>query len=238
MAEQAQVLRPTDDEARELARGLVRGARYMSLAVIDPATSYPSVSRALTGLDFDGAPVVLVSSLSGHTKGLTADPRCSLMAGEPGKGDPLAHARITLQCRAQAIERGTDAHARIRSRFLSRHAKAQLYVDFPDFLFFRLVPQVASLNGGFGRAYALSGDDLMIAQPASEPAWISLQEKVPGMKTEASKLALRLGLGDKNWRFGAVDPAGIDLVSGDTLVRHEFVHAKDLPEQVIQYICE
>ena len=238
MAEQAQVLRPTDDEARELARALVRGARYMSLAVLDPATGFPSVSRALTGLDIDGAPVVLVSSLSGHTKGLLADSRCSLLAGEPGKGDPLAHARITVQCLAEAVERGSDANRRIRSRFLRRHAKAQLYVDFPDFLFFRLVPQAASLNGGFGRAYALSADDLMIAPAGDESAWLALQDDLAGRKAEADAFARRLGLGERTWRFGSVDRAGIDLVSGDVLVRHEFVHAKDLPEDVMQYICE
>lgn len=238
MAEQAQVLRPTDDEARDLARALLRGARYMSLAVLDPANGYPSVSRALTGLDLDGVPVVLVSSLSGHTKGLLSDPRCSLLAGEPGKGDPLAHARITVQCLAEAVEPGSAVHHRIRSRFIRRHAKAQLYVDFPDFLFFRLVPQAASLNGGFGRAYALPGDDLLIPEVGDEAAWTELQDGLAGMDTAAERLAGRLGLSGKNWRFGSVDRAGVDLVAGDVLVRHEFVHARDLPEQVIRDICE
>lgn len=236
MAEPAQLLRPTDDEARELARGLLRGARYMALAVIDPATGFPSVSRALTAIDVDGVPVVLVSGLSGHTKGLAADSRCSLLAGEPGKGDPLAHARMTVQCLATAIDRQDPAHQRLRGRFLRRHAKAQLYVDFPDFLFFRLVPQQASLNGGFGRAYALSGDDLTFTVE-DESAWSELQDTLAGKTAQAASLALKLGLGDRNWRFGLVDPAGIDLVSGDLLVRHEFQHLKSLPEDVIHYIC-
>jgi putative heme iron utilization protein len=47
-------------------------------------------------------------------------------------------------------------HARIRTRFLNRHAKAKLYIDFPDFRFFRLDSAIASLNGGFGRAYILT----------------------------------------------------------------------------------
>ncbi|SFB45846.1 hypothetical protein SAMN03159496_03905 [Rhizobium sp. NFR07] len=238
MAEPAQLLRPTDDEARELARLLVRGARYMSLAVIDAATGFPSVSRALTAIDLDGTPVVLVSALSGHTKGLLADARCSLLAGEPGKGDPLAHARITVQCLAEVIERDSVAHARIRQRFIQRHPKAQLYVDFPDFRFFRLVPQQASLNGGFGRAYALSGDDLIMATATDESAWTQLQEKLGDLKPQAANLAARLGLGDKNWRFGLADPAGIDLISGDLLVRHEFSHTKYLPDDVMYYIYE
>jgi heme iron utilization protein len=238
MAEQAQLLRPTDDEARELARILVRGARYMSLGVIDPTTGFPSVSRALTAIDLDGVPVVLVSALSGHTKGLKDDARCSLLAGEPGKGDPLAHARITVFCEARPVSKDSAIHQRIRARFLRRHAKAQLYVDFPDFQFYRLTPIQASLNGGFGRAYALSGEDLAFNLPADESAWLELQNELAEKPSEAAKFAQRLGFGDKNWRFGLVDPAGIDLVSGDVLVRHEFQHAIDLPEDVIHYICK
>lgn len=238
MAEQAQLLRPTDDEARELARSLIRGARYMSLAVLDPATGFPSVSRALTAIDFDGVPVVLVSALSGHTKGLKDDSRCSLLAGEPGKGDPLAHARITVFCEAELVSRDSAAHQRLRARFLRRHPKAQLYVDFPDFRFYRLVPIQASLNGGFGRAYALGAEDLFFPLAADESAWLELQNKLVEKTSEATSLAQRLGLGDKNWRFGLVDPAGIDLISGDVLVRHEFQHRLDLPENVIHYICK
>lgn len=238
MAEQAQLLRPTDDEARELARTLIRGARYMSLAVLDPSTGFPSVSRALTAIDLDGVPVVLVSALSGHTKGLTADSRCSLLAGEPGKGDPLAHARITVFCEAEPVAREGAAHERIRARFLKRHAKAQLYVDFPDFMFFRLVPAQASMNGGFGRAFALSGEDLVFPLSTDESSWLELHEELAGKTNDACTFAQRIGLGDKNWRFGLVDPAGIDLVSGDVLVRHEFQHRLDLPEDVIHYICK
>jgi heme iron utilization protein len=238
MAEPAQLLRPTDDEARDLARLLVRGARYMSLAVLDPASGHPSVSRALTAIDLDGVPVVLVSSLSGHTKGLLSDPRCSLLAGEPGKGDPLAHARITVQCLAEPARRDCPDHDRIRARFLRRHAKAQLYVDFPDFMFFRLIPQQASLNGGFGKAYALSGEDLSIPPPEDEAPWLDLQQQLAGMKAQAAALARRLGLGEKSWKFGLVDRAGIDLVSGDILFRHEFEFLADLPENVMHYICE
>ncbi len=238
MAEQAQLLRPTDDEARELARSLVRGARYMSLAVLDPATGFPAVSRALTAIDLDGVPVVLVSALSGHTKGLKDDSRCSLLAGEPGKGDPLAHARITVFCEAELVSRDSAAHQRIRARFLRRHAKAQLYVDFPDFRFYRLVPVQASLNGGFGRAYALTGQELVFPLAEDESSWSDLQNELAEKASDAARFAQRLGLEDKNWRFGLVDPSGIDLISGDVLVRHEFQHRLDLPEDVIHYICK
>ncbi len=232
-----QVLRDTDDEARRLARTLVRGARYMALAVIDPETGFPSASRALTGTDVDGVPVILVSSLSGHTKALVADPRCSLLAGEPGKGDPLAHPRITVQCLAESVARDTPEHARIRQRFLDRHPKAALYADFGDFRFFRITPQAASLNGGFGRAYMLTGSDLVIPEPGITAGWLDLQNNLKNMTDEALAFAAHLGTENgKHWRFGGVDRAGIDLISGDFQLRHEFETLAKNPEAVLDYV--
>jgi len=233
------VLRETDEEARRLARTLVRGARYMALAVLDPETGFPSVSRALTGTDVDGVPVILVSGLSGHTKGLVADPRCSLLAGEPGKGDPLAHPRITVQSLAESVARDAPEHARIRSRFLARHPKAALYADFPDFRFFRITPQSASLNGGFGRAYLLSGNDLVIHEPGITSEWLDLSENLTNMTGVAEKFAARLGTENgKNWRFGGADRAGIDIIAGDFQLRHEFGFLAGSPEAVLDYIFE
>lgn len=168
MNDKSSVLRETDEDARRQARILLRSARHAALAVLDPETGFPTVSRVLTGTDIDGVPVILVSGLSAHTKALSKDPRASALFGEPGKGDPLAHPRLSVQCRAERVDRGSPLHERIRARFLARHPKAKLYVDFPDFCFFRLMPLAASLNGGFGKAYVLPGEDLMILSAANE----------------------------------------------------------------------
>ncbi len=235
--EKPQLLRETDDEARRLARVLVHGARYMALAVLDPSTGFPSASRALTAPDLDGVPVILASALSGHTKGLLADPRCSLLAGEPGKGDPLAHPRITLQCLASAVDRASEAHERIRERFLDLHPKASLYVDFPDFRFFRLIPKSAALNGGFGRAFALVPADIMLAELPAQSEWLDLQRQLRSMDDLAAKIAERLGCDANNrkWRFGAVDPFGFHLVAGDVQARHMFGRVVPTAQQA--YSC-
>jgi putative heme iron utilization protein len=164
MNDKPQVIRDTDDDARRQARILLRGARFAAIGVIDPETGFPFVSRVLLGMDTDGAAVILVSNLSAHTTALLADPRASLLTGEPGKGDPLAHPRLTLQCTAESVDRESDIHQRLRTRFLARHPKSQLYIDFPDFRFFRLRPERASLNGGFGRAYHLSSADFLVPE--------------------------------------------------------------------------
>jgi putative heme iron utilization protein len=153
--------RPVDDEARALARELIASARFGALAVLQGAA--PMVTRVAVMRDADGMPVTLVSDLSSHTQALRADPRCSILLGEPGeKGDPLTHPRITLQARADFVEK-TEALIR---RYLKVQPKAKLYIGFTDFRFVRLVPNAGLLNGGFGKAYHLSPDDFL-DQPAS-----------------------------------------------------------------------
>lgn len=161
MPQKPSPIRPTTDEARQLAQDLLQKAKHVALAVLEPDTGAPSVSRVLIVTLPDGTPTLLVSHLAAHTRALLADPRASLLVGEPGKGDPLAHPRVTVQCLAEKIERDSDDHTALRAVFLSRHPKTKLYIDFPDFMFFRLIPQSASLNGGFGKAFLLTKDDLL-----------------------------------------------------------------------------
>jgi putative heme iron utilization protein len=161
----ADPVRDADDDARLLARRLLADAGHGALATLEPGTGHPMASRCAVALDADGVPLLLVSALSAHTVALDADARCSLLVGEPGAGDALAHPRLTVAGRARRLERGSDEAARARARWLARHPKAALYVDFGDFSFWRLEPERASLNGGFGRAYRLAPADLGIPRP-------------------------------------------------------------------------
>src|SRR5262245_26241469 len=99
-AEPKSVIRPTDEASLKLARRLIREARYGALSVLEPQTGHPFASRVLVGTDIDGVPVILTSMLATHTKALLGDPRCALLFGEPGKGDPMAWPRITVLCDA------------------------------------------------------------------------------------------------------------------------------------------
>lgn len=222
-----EVIRPTDDEARHLSRRLVRLARYGALGVLDPADGMPFVSRVGLASEMNGTPVMLVSRLSQHTGAVLADPRCSLLVGEPGKGDPLAHPRLTIVARAQRIDPADPAHAAVRRRYLLRHPKAQLYVDFADFAFFRIVPERASLNGGFGKAYHLTAADLLLSGEvlaelgAAEAGAVEHmnQDHLDAVRLYAEKLAkVRPG----PWRLSSLDPAGLDLVDGDKVARLDF----------------
>ncbi len=161
MSEKSSPLRETDEAAISLAKSLLRDASFAALAVNEPETGFPLASRVLVATDTDGTPVILISALSNHTRAILQDSKVSLLTGEPGKGDPMAHPRMTTRCLAAVIERGGDDHQRVRTRFLDRHPKARTYIDFPDFNLFRLSPVSANLNGGFGKAYAIEGKALI-----------------------------------------------------------------------------
>ncbi|MDR3475317.1 MAG: pyridoxamine 5'-phosphate oxidase family protein [Devosia sp.] len=154
------VLQPMTAEVIAEVKAMVAIADHAALAAIEPGTGHPAASRVGLATLEDGTPVILISGLAAHRAALEADPRCSLLVGAVGKGDPLAHPRVTLVCRAEPIATGGPEAAAAHARYLARHPKAAIYVDLPDFRFFRLAVERASFNGGFGRAYAIEGKAL------------------------------------------------------------------------------
>ncbi len=122
------VLREMDDSAIRLIRRLMRSARHAVIATLEPNTGNPIATRIGISTDHDGTPITLVSALAAHTPALLADPRCSLLVGELGKGDPLAYPRMTISAKAREIVKGTPEHARIEWRYLSHLPKSKAYV--------------------------------------------------------------------------------------------------------------
>ena len=154
-------IRPTDDNARDLAHSLMTKARFAALGVVLD-TGAPLVTRIAFGLDPNGGPLSLVSSLAIHTGALLSNPICSLLLGEPGdKGDPLTYPRLSLICRASFLHHGDDGHTELAAHYLRDHPKAKLYIGFSDFAFVRFGISEAHLNGGFGKAFHLGPQDLI-----------------------------------------------------------------------------
>lgn len=222
------VLRPTDDEAIRLARTLIRSARHGAIAVLEPGTGWPLASRVAVATDHDGAPLILISGLAAHTGAIEADPRCSLLLGEPGKGDAMAHARITVSCIAGKVAKDDPRHPRIEWRFLSRNPKSRLYAGLGDFAFYRLEPQRASLNGGFGRAYALTREDLLTtgdrldAIAAAEPGAVAHMNDDHADAIANYAAHFGRAKGEDNWVMTGIDADGFDLAAGDRVLRISF----------------
>lgn len=214
------MLQPVDDAARRLAKSLLRGERTAALGTLETATGGPQVTRVSVATAMAGQPLFLISSLSPHFGALEADSRASLLLGTPGKGDPLAHARITVFGRAHRLD--GEARGQARCRFLRRHPKAALYADFTDFAFWVLEPERASLNGGFAKAYAPTAGDLLTEISAEvegmEEGAVSHMNEDHG---DAIKLYAEVLLGQPpgDWQLACIDPDGLDLVCGDRVAR-------------------
>lgn len=204
-------------DAVGLARMLLRGIRSGALATID-AEGMPFASLVTIATDADGTPLMLLSRLSAHTRNLLADPRCSLLFSQGGKGDPLAHPRLTVNGRA-----AQTADPRARERFLARHPKAKLYADFPDFAFFALSPEAGHLNGGFAKAATLTPSELLLDLTGKEAIVAGEGGAVAHMNADhADALALyavAAGEPEAPWRLTGLDPEGMDLMAGDRTAR-------------------
>ena len=218
--------RSREFDAARLARDLLRATRSGALATLEAGSGAPFSSLVTVATDIDGSPLFLVSGLSGHTRNLDADSRASLLLARAGRGDPLAHPRLTLTGRVLASE-----DARARRRFLARHPKAALYADFPDFTFRRMTIERAHLNGGFARAATLEAGELLTDLTGAEGLVESEEGAVAHMNADhadalrlyATVLAGAPGAASRaSWRLSGLDPDGLDLMAGDRTARLAF----------------
>jgi putative heme iron utilization protein len=204
-------------EAKRLLRTIRAGA-LASLA----ERGHPFASLVNVATDFEGAPLLLLSRLAAHTTNLERDPRCSLLLSQGGKGDPLAHPRLTILGRAERTE---DDH--VRGRFLRRHPKSELYAGFADFSFWRIIAEGVHLNGGFAKAADFSGDAVLTPLDHAD-ALLAAEEGAIAHMNEDHREALALfatkllGETEGPWRATGIDPEGMDLAAGDRTTRLAF----------------
>jgi len=216
-----------DFDAGAVAKGLLRASRAGTLATIDRNTGHPFASLVNVATDVDGSPLILVSRLATHTANLEQDRRASLLLAPAGRGDPLAHPRLTVLGAFAPIARHDPHEPRLRRRFLARHPKSELYAGFADFSFWRLQVVAAHLNAGFARAADLKAAELitdicgaenLIEAEASAIAHMN-EDHAEAVRLYATKL---LGADDGAWRLTGLDPEGLDLALGDAILRLPF----------------
>ena len=159
----ADPINPTDDAARDLARDLLANSAFAALATVQ-ADGHPLATRITFTLTGTGLALSLISDLSTHTGALRSEARCSLLLGSPGtRGDPLIHPRLTLLATARLIRHGQPEHAKMAAQYLRGHPKAKLYIGFADFSLVRFAISAGHLNGGFGKAFRLTPQDMGLA---------------------------------------------------------------------------
>jgi heme iron utilization protein len=218
---------PADFDPVALAKSLLRATRAGTLGTLDRNTGHPFASLVNVATDVDGAPLILTSRLSTHTANLEADGRASVLLAQTGKGDPLAHPRLTVLGTFAPVERDSADEARARRRFLARHPKSELYAGFGDFSFWRMQVASAHLNGGFARAADLNAADVLTDLAGADELIGAEEGAVAHMNSdhaEATRLYATKLLGEKDgsWGISGLDPDGADLIAGDRTARLAF----------------
>jgi len=218
---------PRDFDPKTLAKSLLRSIRAGTLATLDRNTGHPFASLVNVATDVDGSPVILVSRLSTHTANIEVDGRASVLLAQAGKGDPLAHPRLTVLGEMVRVAPEAADQARVRRRFLARHPKSELYAGFADFSFWRMSIASAHLNGGFARAADLTADDIRADLAGADALIAAEPDAVAHMNAdhaEACRLYATRLLGEPEgaWKMTGIDPDGADLALGDRTARLAF----------------
>ena len=134
----------------ERARTLMHSGRIGSLSTISrKQPGFPFGSLMPYGLDSQGRPLFLISTMAMHTQNLQADPRASLFVTEPDpSGDALGSSRVTLIGSASKVPEPELPD--VRTAYLTGYPDSKYWVDFEDFFFYRLDVIDVYYVGGFG----------------------------------------------------------------------------------------
>jgi putative heme iron utilization protein len=134
----------------ERARTLIYLSRIGSLSTLSQKQpGFPFGSVMPYGLDDQGRPIFLISTMAMHTQNLQADPHASLLVTQQDtEGEPLGASRVTLLGSVLPVPKPELAET--RKLYLERHANSKYWVDFEDFSFYRMDVVDVYYVGGFG----------------------------------------------------------------------------------------
>jgi heme iron utilization protein len=197
----------------ERARTLVHLGRTGSLSTVSrKQTGFPFGSVMPYGLDNNGRPIFLISTMAMHTQNLQADPRASLLVTAPdATSDPLGAARVTLVGTAAPIPQSEIGEA--RALYLDRYANAKYWVDFEDFSFYRMDVVDVYYVGGFGVMGWVVAADYDGARP--DPLADSAAEIIRHMNADHSEALILLAR-----VFGGAESQEATMTSVDRLGFH------------------
>ena len=149
----------------ERACTLMHSGRIGSLSTISrKQPGFPFGSLMPYGLDSQGRPIFLISTMAMHTQNLQADPRASLFVTEPdSSSDPLGSSRVTLIGSASRVPEPELAD--VRTAYLTGYPDSKYWVDFDDFFFYRMDVLDVYYVGGFGVMGWVAASDYSQAQP-------------------------------------------------------------------------
>lgn len=202
------------------ARRLLRGAASATLATQAEGQPFASlVTPAMTG---GLRPLLLLSTLSEHTRHLMRDARCALLVTGRAEGpNPQTAPRVTLTALAEPVP--PEEAPALKARWLARHPYAAFYADFGDFGLWRLQPGGALLVGGFARAIRLPLAALLPDAEAEAGIATAEAEIIDHVNADHAEAVAAIATGllhqpAGSWRLTGVDVDGCDLMGPEEAV--------------------
>ena len=174
---------------------------------------FPFGSVMPYGVDQQGRPVFLISTMAMHTQNLEADPRASLLVmQDPGAEDVLGSGRVTVMGPTELVS--GDDRAAVRELYLGAYPNAKYWVDFEDFAFYRMDVTDLYYVGGFGVMGWVTADDYRTAQP--DPLADAAKDIISHMNADHSDSMVLLakahvGLEATEAQMTAVDRLGFQV---------------------------
>lgn len=212
-------------EAMQEARSLLRTARLVALATLDPQSGYPYTMATNLAVEPDGTPFFFVARLAVHARNIEADNRVSLGLAEAGAPDALTRPRLTLVGRAHLMPAAEETDA--KERYARRYPKSKLYLDLPDACLYRVEVEALQINGGPAQnANEVTAAALKTELSGAEALMSRAADEIDRLNSSAADLAALVALagnGPGQWRVSGLDPDGIELSTSRETVRHWFV---------------
>jgi len=202
------------------ARLLLRRARTAALGTMNLDPAGPYVSFVNIAPVPSGHPIILISKLAWHSRNILARPEGSLMVSEiPVSGDALTGPRVTVMGHFEPVPA-----AEIAQRYAHHHPAALAYLDFPDFSFWRLIPQKIHAVAGFGRIETMEPDEVFLPENIVAAVMASADSAILHMNEDhADALGLyaeRLLCGEPGkWQITSIDPDGAHLQGDGRVLR-------------------
>src|ERR1700758_2729470 len=204
----------------ERARTLVYLSRMGSLSTLSrKQPGFPFGSVMPYGLDNQGRPIFLISTMAMHTQNLQADSHASLLITQQDtEGEPLGASRVTLLGNVLPVPKPEVAEA--RNLYLERHANSKYWVDFEDFSFYRMDVVDVYYVGGFGVMGWVSASDYGRSQP--DPLADSMAEIIQHMNADHKDALVLLARA-----FAHIDSTEATMTSVDCLGFHVRLRTPD-----------
>jgi len=204
------------------ARSLLLHKHHGILSTISvEIPGYPFGSVVPYCLDFQGNPVILISTIAQHTKNIRANSKVSLTITEEEIGNVQAKGRLTIVANAIPIEKEIEE---IGERYYQYYPESKDYHQTHDFSFYRLELVRARFIGGFGKIHWIQPDLFLNPSPFTPEEETRIINHMNEDHQKAMRHYLRAYRKMEIEETDSVKMAGIDSEGFDLRFNKQIVH--------------